>query len=141
MCLQPIVARQDVRISGSEVMHRTCAASGQKTTFWRQSEQIAVLRAALAAAESGQRQAELARDRVLARMEDMQRATSSVEAENQALRQNAAAQGGVVAELRQQLVAAQAQVRAQSKSHTPTSETPQDDRDPSEVRFSLLDLD
>ena len=144
VCLQPIVARQDVRIAGSEVLHRACAASGRETAFWRQARQVSALKADLATSEATR--ARLARDHstAVAHLDDARRICDDVATDNQRLHDELSAQKLVIEDLRRQLAISQARVAKEAqvaKEATSSSDNLQDDRDPTEVRFSLLDMD
>lgn len=145
VCLQPIVTRNDVRVSGTEVMHRSCAASGQETVGWRQKRQIAELREALTfAQECEKRQAALLRKE----RERVDRAVLAADrrVDNAGAERDAALSDQVRAEIARDVAIRELNiVRAELAKRTPTPEvTPppaEDTRDATVIRFSLLDLD
>ncbi len=139
VCLQPIVTRHEVAVSGTEVMHRRCAAAGRETVGWKAKREIADLRAGLARAEERAKR-ELAhhqqamlfadqrldnayneRDHAIAERDEAERARDSVMRDLNMLR----------ADLAKRPPPQEAETAAQQPEYGKDAET----------RFSLLELD
>lgn len=140
ICQQPIIARNDVRVSGTEVMHRACAMSGQETVGSRQSREIADLRVALATAREGARQQLIFHQKQVHRAERAEREIAEAIADRDAARAAEAAADRLVTQALRERDEARTQLaqRTQALDVSPSSE---DSRDATEIRFSLLDMD
>ena len=136
ICQQPIVTRQDVRVSGTEIMHRSCAAAGGETIGWRQGKEIADLRRQLVQAQESAARA-IASQR---EQREQWRSTTNVLSDLvRAHEETTAALATVTRErdtLRSEL--AKRPVVQQPSEPPPTQEEYGKD---AEVRFSLLELD
>lgn len=160
VCMTAILTRSDVRVSGTEVMHADCARRGGETVNWRLRQLLANLQRDIEAAnrrikdlehdvgraQTETRQAERAlnvsrrnHQRVKARLEgdlaalqrEMAQATEALK--NQAALLAAAGRSDQTMPSRVQ----QQPADDAGRVHTP----PESEMDPTEVRFSLLELD
>jgi hypothetical protein len=145
ICLLPIVARNDVRVFGTEVMHRGCAASGRVTVGARQQTTVAELRAALASAQEGERRL------LLLRQQDQARVDRSIHLADQRVDNAGAERDLAVAREVRATIERDAAVRERDtlrvelmkRTPPPTAvhQEPEDTRDATTIRFSLLDMD
>jgi len=146
ICLQSIIAGNDVRVLGTEVMHRSCAFSGQETIGQRYQRELADLRSKLVSAQESQRR------QAVALQQERQRALNSEQAarmadervDNAGLERDEAVSRQVQAEVaRDAAIRERNAARAELVKHTSAPELPQteDQRDATVIRMSLLDLD
>jgi len=140
ICLQPIVARNQVVVAETEVLHKACAASGAPTIRAKLEQSLAETRA-----EIERSRGEAQRSRVAAH--EARAAEASAQARIRRLtdeaERHAAARTAAQARARQlatELEAALAEVRRLTTS-PPESVDGVEDQDASRVRFALLDLD
>jgi hypothetical protein len=145
ICLQPIVARNDVRVFGTEVMHRACATSGQDTIGQRQLREIAELRSALISARESERRQLVAVQQERRRALNSERAARMADerVDNAGLERDEAVSRQVQAEVARDAAirernAARAEVAKRTASEPSHTE---DQRDATVIRMSLLDMD
>jgi hypothetical protein len=147
ICLQPIVTRNDVRVFGTEVMHRACAASGQETIGSRQRAQIAELRLALAAAQEGERRQTIFYQQMRHRAENAIRSARLADerVDNAGAERDLAVEREVRATIaRDAAIRERDAARADLAKRNPDVVLPtpaEDTRDGSVIRYSLLELD
>jgi len=145
ICQQPIIARHDVRVFGTEVMHRACAISGRQTVAVKQQQEIATLRAELSAAREAERRAvsEVQRARAAqCRAEDALRAMTARHADALIVRDEACAAEATAGRLLTQALRERDDARSElAKRTTAHTDAPEDTRDPAVIRASLLELD
>lgn len=147
ICLNPIVARNDVRVFGTEVMHRACAMSGRETIGQRQERELAEMRCALVTAQEGERRQSVALHQERRRAMNSQRAAvlADERLDNAGAERDEAVSRQVRAEMERDAALRERNVaRAELVKRTPAPDsTPStaDDSNASEIRFSLLELD
>lgn len=149
ICLQPITTGNDVRVSGTEVMHRGCAMSGRETIRQRQQRQLAELQGALVAAQEGERrqmalyqQARLRADRSkdAARLADERVDNAGVERDEAVSRRVRAEIARDLAIRERDTARAELSKRAQAPDVAPPTLV-DDQEDGTSIRFGLLELD
>lgn len=141
VCLQPIVTRNDVRVSGTEVMHRACAATGQETIGWRNKRELADLRAQLAQAQGGVARQRDTLARVRAANRELERLLTEANCDRDLAQASQAQAADAMAELLQERDAALAELAKRPPAQPSTVAPEEDQRDATEQRFSLLELD
>jgi hypothetical protein len=150
ICLQPIVARNDVRVFGTEVMHRACASSGQETIGQRHQREIADLRRELVSTQESERRQALALQQERRRALNSERAARMADervderVDKAELERDEAVSRQVQAEIaRDAAIRERNAARADLAKHTSAPEAPQieDQRDDTIIRMSLLDMD
>lgn len=148
ICLQPIVARNDVRVFGTEVMHTACARSGRETIGTRLQQENATLRSNLVEAQELARRLEA--DWATVRRNDSARSAAALRVVEQHLadaivdRDAARAAENTAGRFLTQALRERDEARAELARRTPAPDVSppvEDERDATEIRFSLLDLD
>lgn len=148
ICLQPIVAGNDVRVFGTEVMHRACASSGRATVGTRLQQENAKLRSDLV--EAQERARRLEGDWAIVRKNDSVRSAAALRVVEQHLfealgdRDAARAAEATTGRLLTQALRERDEARAElaRRTQAPDVSPPaEDERDATEIRFSLLDMD
>lgn len=149
ICLQPITTGNDVRVSGTEVMHRGCAMSGRETIGQRQQRQLAELQGALVAAQEGERRqtASLQQERRRAANSERSARLADERVDNAGAERDEAVSRQVRAEIARDTAirerdAARADLAKRTSVPEVASSTPVDDQqDATMIRFGLLELD
>jgi len=142
VCLRPIVTRHDVRVFETEVMHTSCAASGQETVGWRHKRELAQLRADLVRANEEMRRKSALAARAQEESAQLLR-TANGYASSVALGLEQARVERAQAEVaRDTAVRERDTLRAQiAKSTAGPSTAPEEYGKDAETRFALLELD
>jgi hypothetical protein len=146
ICLQSIVALNDVRVFGTEVMHRTCASSGQETIGQRHQRELADLRRELVSTQESLRRQALAFQQEQRRAQNSERAARIADerCDNARHERDEAVSRQVQAEVaRDAAIRERNAARADLAKRTSAPESPQieDQRDATVIRMSLLDMD
>lgn len=168
VCMTAILTRSDVRVSGTEVMHADCARRGGETVNWRLRQQLANLHRDLeaanrrikdlehdvGAAETSDRRARRVADARERNYMDIvqQQSNDNIALQQQVRELQAELAAAARASGTTSVLAAATAGRQDQTSRPSVQQQPADDagrvhtsqeseRDPTEVRFSLLELD
>jgi hypothetical protein len=159
ICMNPILTRDDVRVSATEVMHADCARRGGQTLVWRLRQEIAGLHEKLLEANRRNRDLEHEVGQAETATRHARRMTDAAVQTHQRVRVQL---DDAIESLGRRLAAAQGELaarnsrssgpdRAPALTHQPADDAgrvhtplPQDvgenEKDPTEIRFSLLEL-
>jgi ribosome-binding protein aMBF1 (putative translation factor) len=141
VCLRPIVTRDDIRVSGTEIMHRSCAAAGRETVGWRTQREVADLRAQLAQAQGGADRERGSAVRARATVREVERLLVAANSERDLAQEAQVKAADAMAKLLRERDAALAELARYPVQPNVTSNPDEDVRDGAEQRFSLLELD
>jgi hypothetical protein len=129
-------------VSGTEVMHRACAATGQETIWWRTRREVADLRAQLTQAqgEASRERGNAARARAANRQ--LERLLAAANNDRDFAQEAQVQASDAMAKLLRERDAALAELAKRPPIQPSVTSNPEEDkRDATEQRFSLLELD
>lgn len=132
------MARQDVRVSGTEILHRACAAAGGETVGLRQQREIADLRSQLVHAQESVQRAIASQQQQANRLRTQLSQAKHETSLARLAQGEAAAALAAVARERDALRLELAQRPVQPIAPAPPPEEPDD---AAVTRFSLIELD
>ena len=143
VCALPVVTRDDVRVSGTEVMHRVCAASGRETIGWRLQRENADLQVKIAQLEGRQARIEATQQHLVTQLENAQNTATQLREEHAGFGRQFDRVQTVLVQVTRERDEARAELakRSASNPEPAPAEREKQHQDDTVVRFALLELD